>query len=325
MPLEADSDTCLICGNAHDNQRWTAREMMFGLRDRFEYRECAACGCLTLISPPADLSRYYPADYYAHGRPRRESGLKRYLWRVLADQVLGRPSALGRVLVWRFGAPEFTEWVRTAEVSRDAMILDVGCGNGWLLRHIRAAGWHRLTGVDPFLDHEITWPDGVVLRRCALDEVTGHFDFIMAHHSFEHMPDPCAAARHMARLLAPGGRVLIRVPVADSEAWRTYRSDWVQLDAPRHHVIPTRVGMEHIARQAGLRIERVTYDSTGFQFWGSDQYRHDVALADARRRSGDACLCSASARAQYDARARVLNESGGADQACFYLRAVSPV
>lgn len=59
------SSECEICGNTTSNRRFTAREMMFGLRDRFDYREYSACGCLQLIAPPDDYSRFYPSNYYS--------------------------------------------------------------------------------------------------------------------------------------------------------------------------------------------------------------------------------------------------------------------
>ena len=57
---------CRICRNEHGNTSFQAREMMFGFGDEFEYVECAQCGCLQIRSYPADLSKYYPSNYYPH-------------------------------------------------------------------------------------------------------------------------------------------------------------------------------------------------------------------------------------------------------------------
>jgi SAM-dependent methyltransferase len=313
---------CPVCGNAQNNRAWLAREMMIGTRDEFEYVECGGCGCLHLAAPPPDLMRYYPTAYYAHAEPRRESPLRRWLWRVRAAHMLERPSALGRVLVAAFGRARFAEWLERTGVSRDARVLDVGCGTGRVLRRMRAAGWRHLTGIDPYIPGDVTWPDGVVLLKRALADTTGPFDLIMSHHAFEHMPDPIAAATHMRRLLAPGGRVLIRIPVADSVAWRTYRTNWVQLDAPRHLFLHTRDSMRHIAERCGLVIDAVTYDSTGYQFWASEQYRRDIALFEAIRQGApDGALGSRDEVRQCEARARALNVTEGADSACFHLHA----
>ncbi|MGH2855114.1 MAG: hypothetical protein ACRDLF_13090, partial [Solirubrobacteraceae bacterium] len=59
--------TCAICANAAGNRVFGAREMMFGLRERFEYLECGECGCLQLLDVPEDLARFYPESYYSLG------------------------------------------------------------------------------------------------------------------------------------------------------------------------------------------------------------------------------------------------------------------
>jgi SAM-dependent methyltransferase len=49
-------------------------------------------------------------------------------------------------------------------------------------------------------------------------DMEGAYDFVMLHHTFEHMPAPAEAMQHIARLLKPGRFLLIRIPVADSHA-----------------------------------------------------------------------------------------------------------
>src|SRR6266852_6035050 len=57
---------CKVCGNASGNKTHLAREMMFGLRNEFEYLECGCCGCVQLVAPPEDMAKYYPKDYYSY-------------------------------------------------------------------------------------------------------------------------------------------------------------------------------------------------------------------------------------------------------------------
>jgi hypothetical protein len=72
----------------------------------------------------------------------------------------------------------------------------------------------------------------------------------------------------------------------------------------------------------GLRLDSVAYDSTGFQFWGSEQYIHDIPLESERSYSKDAAHSQFSADqiAAYEAKARDLNTRRLGDQAAFYLR-----
>lgn len=312
---------CQVCRSAGPGRVLTARERMFGLGDEFEYLECGACGCVQLLSPPEDLSRYYPADYYSF-RARPEGALVRRMKQVRLRHVFGRRTLAGAVLVARYGVPPDVAAVRRAGIGRDEAILDVGCGEGRLLRELQAAGFTKLTGVDPYLAADVEHPGGIRIWKRSLAEVEGRFDWVMLHHSFEHMPDPAETLGQLYRLLRPGGRALIRIPVADSYAWRTYGADWVQLDAPRHFFLHTRRSLRILAEAAGFVIESVECDSTDFQFWGSEQYRRGIPLQDPRSHAVDP-RASGFRRAElrdFRRRAAALNRKGDGDQACFVLR-----
>ena len=55
---------CRICNNSEGNKIHNAREMLFGMRDEFEYLECVQCGCVQILKIPDNLSKYYPSDYH---------------------------------------------------------------------------------------------------------------------------------------------------------------------------------------------------------------------------------------------------------------------
>ena len=71
-------------------------------------------------------------------------------------------------------------------------------------------------------------------------------------------PDPRAALAQVARATAPGGRVLIRTPAADSLLSRLLGPDWSPLDAPRHLLIFTARALRNICEQAGLPVVRLS-------------------------------------------------------------------
>src|SRR3989304_5704603 len=99
---------------------------------------------------------------------------------------------------------------------------------------------------------------------------------------FEHMDDPRSTLLHIARLLRPGHILLISLPLAGKYAWRKYESYWAQLDAPRHLFLHTEETIRLLARETGFTVREVHYDSTAFQFWGSEQYRRQIPLHDQR-------------------------------------------
>lgn len=291
--------------------------MMFGLREEFTYQECAACGCLRLLDVPNDLAPYYPDSYYAFDppAPRLYSRLHRLLRKQKQSYCLGAVNPVGWLLSRRQPPDVYLQWLIPAHIRFESAILDVGCGAGHFLRELKRDGFTRLTGADPYLREEIHEP-GLNTYRQHLSEMTGTFDLIILNHAFEHMSAPGPTLQQMARLLNPGGYACLRIPVADSYAWRTYGVDWFQLDAPRHLYLHTRRSIELLAAPAGLTLEKVVYDSFENQFTGSECYRRDIPFAETRHQG----IFTPEEIAAFRERAAALNAEGDGDQACFYLR-----
>jgi len=299
--------------------------MMFGLRDPFTYLECAGCGCVQLVDPPRDPARYYPDDYYAYAEPAAGplDGLKDRLKRHRARARLTGGDPLGALVLRLAGTAPQLEWLAWMELGFEASILDVGCGAGELLHKLRRDGFRDLRGIDPFVAGDLDLGDGVRVHRRALADHDDRHDLVMLHHSLEHMPDQRGVFAHLRRVVRPGGWLLIRVPVADGLAWREYGVDWVQLDAPRHLYLHTVGSLDRLAEGAGFARRRVLHDSTGFQFWGSEQYRRDVPLRDpdTGRSRPDGSLFDRGRLAGFERRAAELNAAGDGDQAAFFFQA----
>lgn len=316
--------TCRICGNTDKNVPYLVREMMYGSGETFDYFHCAQCGCLQIREIPADVSKYYPGNYYSYQQtPKlRDNALKSFLKRLRAKAALsgaGNPAAA--IFLKLYPPPEYFGWLRETGVGLEDAILDIGCGIGHLLIRLRKDGFRNLTGLDPFLSESKIYENGVRLYNTPLDELRGAFDSIMAHHSLEHMPDQLAVLKTMHRLLRPGKYLLVRIPVASGYAWQRYRENWVNLDAPRHFYLHTPASMEKVAAAAGFELRKTAYDSTAFQFWGSEQYENNIPLRSATSYAENPgkSMFSAGRIQEFARRARDLNEEGAGDEACFYL------
>jgi len=226
---------------------------------------------------------------------------------------------LGNLLVRRSGVPDGLAAFARLDASPSSKILDVGAGGGRLVRDLHAAGFHNVAGCDAY-GSDVAGPPR--LMRGALDAVPGTWDVIMYHHCLEHIDDPVAELQRARSRLEVGGCMLVRVPLADSQAADEYGDRWVQLDAPRHRVIPTSAGMHALAARAGLIVEAAWRDSSGFQFWGSELYREDIALRSLS--AGPESHFSHASLEQWRSRATVLNASGRGDQGAFILRVAPP-
>jgi SAM-dependent methyltransferase len=301
--------------------------MMLGTREVFEYFECTGCGTVQLVEIPANLADYYPNDYYslrALDMPPAH-GLRMLLKKLRADYLLTGRGIFGRVLAKKFGYWPKYDWLRAAGARRRDAILDIGCGSGETLLRLRDEGFTNLAGADPFIAGPLEYPgcghSPVRVFKSAATELSGQYDLIMLDHSFEHVPNPAEVMAAVVRLLRPGGRAIIGIPVA-TWAWKHYRANWVELDAPRHLFIYTPGGMELMGKRFGLAITRTIFDSSAFQFFGSEMYRRDIPLtrlrADGSRYAppaGD--FFTESELAEFAIRADALNRAGEGGRACF--------
>lgn len=315
---------CRACGSAARERVLEAEELVLRHGDRFAYFECAGCGCVQIERVPEDLARYYPSDYYSFERPR----LKRYpelvralrAWRTRA--LLGRHGRIGATIARALGLGRVNEhftWLAPAGVDLDSRILDVGCGNGRLLAKLAREGFTSLAGADPFLAPDAAYP-GVTLQRATIDAIAGEYDLVMLHHSLEHMPDPLGALGHAKRLMAPGGRLLVRIPLADSHAFRKYGPYWTGFDAPRHLCLFTVVAFTRLAERAGLALVASGYDSTAKQFHSELAIRGiPMRDLDRHRAGAPAALWTSGEWRALEREARRLNRLRDGDTGWFML------
>ena len=301
---------CKACLSDGEHRRHVFVEMMFGTRELFEYQECIDCGTIQRLSDVADEGRFYPDGYYSFARPSRNS-------RIIAIRdahALGTKSILGAVASLVRYDP-IVGVIGDFGIDPSSRVLDVGCGAGKLLHRMSAAGFKNLTGVDPFVSEPTS--GAVTIHKSDLQTMSGEFDFIMFNHSLEHVPDPVQNLGNARKLLSPEGRILVRIPTSSSDAWTEYGPDWVQLDAPRHIVIPSRKGMSALAERCGLSVRQSIDDSTAFQFWGSEMYRKSKPLASSQPND----VFSRHELRRFAKRAAKLNIERRGDQTAFLLTA----
>ncbi len=285
---------CPAChGPTIPRKRYAVREYQLESGDVFHYEPCGQCGTSTIVDPPRDLGPYYPATY--------EPFAKR------TGAVLDARRRLGLDDRWRA--------LRRVRPARDARVLDAGCGSGDFLTTLWWRGFRHLTGVDPYLPFE-PYSDGARrFVRGELADLRGEsFDVITMHHVLEHASNTQRFLADAAALLAPGGALLVRVPLLDSWASRTYGARWVQHDAPRHLVLLTSDGLGRAAAAVGLRVESSWRDEGRWQAWAG------ATLAAGANPFGRVGVGTKLARVRYSLAAAQRNRAGTGDQGCFVLR-----
>jgi len=102
--------------------------------------------------------------------------------------------------------------------------------------------------------------------------------FIIFNHSFEHISDQLQTLIKVHKLLSGDGVCLIRMPIKTEYIWNCYSINWVQIDASRHFFLHTLKSFELLLKKSGMSIQDIVFDSTEFQFWGSEQYKRNIPL-----------------------------------------------
>lgn len=137
--------------------------------------------------------------------------------------------------------------------SRDARILDVGCGAGLFFDALEAFG--RVEGIesDPIaVERSGRWRDRIHLGDLATFGPDGAYDLILMLDVLEHLQRPEVVLRQSVELLAPGGAMVITVPAFD---WL-----WTAHDDLNHHVKRyTATELARLVRTSGLDIVEMRY------------------------------------------------------------------
>jgi SAM-dependent methyltransferase len=244
----AERVACNLCGSDDAKLLFKQRDERFRVDDiEWSVVQCRRCG-LGYLNPrptPAQIGAYYPHSYYAD----RSRMTQRY--RRQAAYVAGEGGRL----------------------------LDVGTAGGDFLEVMRERGWD-VVGIERADDAGN--PHGVtILRQDFPDECDlppEHFDVITAWAVFEHLYDPAAAFAACARLLKPGGALILQVPNLDS-----IHARWARLeDVPRHLYFFTERTLRRYAVRVGLELERVVHTTDLFGGSGRGALRLGLVRATGR-------------------------------------------
>ena len=137
--------------------------------------------------------------------------------------------------------------------SRDAHILDVGCGAGLFFDALEAFG--HVEGIESdrvTVEQSGRWRSRIHLGELATFKADVAYDLVLLLDVLEHVRHPDRLLRQSAGLLAPHGVMLITVPAF---GWL-----WTSHDDLNHHVKRyTANEMRRLLQSAGLEVMETRY------------------------------------------------------------------
>lgn len=307
---------CKVCNNLKGNKKLKIKEMHFGTFEEFNYIECNVCKCIQIVKIPEDINKYYPNNYYSYSFPSKSDKLFiRKLTLMIKSRLVkyysGKFNIIGFLLSIFYNNP--FPWLKDL-ANFNTKILDVGAGAGRLLYSMQRSGFKKLIGIDPFLEKDLNCDNGLQILKRDLFQIEDKFDFIMLHHSFEHMDRPFEILKKLNSLLTENGVILVRIPITGGYAWRKYREYWVQLDAPRHFFIHSVKSMHILCSSSGLQIVDIINDSSTLQFTGSEKYLRGIPLIS------ENFIFTKQQMKFFHKESLRLNKIMDGDAACFYLK-----
>jgi SAM-dependent methyltransferase len=250
-PIETVHLNCYLCGSSEnvlvasgvDREYYTTDDV-------FHVVECVKCGLRFLNPRPtvAELDTIYPPDYYSYNMDSDPADLGLAL--QLRHKVHGR--RIRSLLSHLDNRPQID-------------LLDVGCGDGWMLYLFKLADPKRIRtfGVD------------INEKVCAAARSRGHtvycglfedvqfdqqFDVINLSNVIEHVTDPVGVVKKAYASLRSGGILILETP--NNQSWDArWFSDgaWGSYHIPRHFTFFNPSTIQKLGATAGFDMVEVRY------------------------------------------------------------------
>ena len=256
------------------------RDRLFSAPGIWSLRRCLAPNCRLMWLDPQPEVRDIPKLYtgYYTAKPAVEASyLRWWVKRAVVGAALGYTDRepvfrrmMGRLLAWIPAVREMAAaTVMYLPATYRGHVLDLGCGNGYLLRNLASLGW-MVCGLDSdpaaiSVVNELLGPVGQVgeIGTVSFDR---DFDVITMNHVIEHLPDPITTLRHCLSKLRTGGRIVVQTPNVDGWGARRFGSAWVHLDPPRHLYLFSPTTLQRVAEEAGFIVDNVRTSAHGARF-----------------------------------------------------------
>lgn len=245
-------------------------------KELFEVWHCDGCSnrFTQLVPDVASIGPYYQsAAYISHSDTNK--GLVNRLYHLVRNYTLRSKRKL----------------IRRVTGKEKGLLLDVGAGIGAFAHTMREAGW-EVTALEPDEKARQRAQEKYGLELQSPETLyqlpDAQYDAITLWHVLEHVHDLHGYLQVFARILKPGGKLIIAVPNYTSYDATVYQQYWAAYDVPRHLYHFSPAGMELLGQQKGFRLETTLpmwFDSLYVSML-SEQYKNGKSNLPGALRTG---------------------------------------
>lgn len=275
---------CKCCGSDGTYIYRSLKDRLFGVKGDWSLKQCnnSLCGLIWLDPTPVeeDIFKAYK-NYYTHADQDLKStsflaklvaGYRAYQYGFRVEKTICFIRFMGRI----FGTFGFIKehmdypFVYFKDKPK-GRLLELGSGNGATLKLFNDWGWQAegldfdQQAVDNALNKGLTVHHGDIFSQGFESDT---FDAIFSSHVVEHVPDPYLLIEESFRILKPNGIFVAVMPNSSSKLHQVFKSDWRELDPPRHlHIFnPQSLGL--LANKLNFKsVEILTSNYSAVGVW----------------------------------------------------------
>lgn len=261
---------CPICLSKNLSRCFNLYDDRYGYSGYFKLLKCTDCGHKTL---QGKFSAELLSELYSNYYPRSALNLESY-------KVPTEKSGFYAWLNGEMSSP--FRWV-----PKNVCVLDIGCGFG------ESLGYFKTRGCDAYgveVDQNIrpiAEKYGYKVHVGLFDPdvySANFFDYVTMSQVIEHVTDPIATLKGLAKVLKPGAYAILSIPNSNGWGAVLFGRRWINWHVPYHVQHFSLKSMKMVAEKAGLAIEQ--YKTITSSEWLYYQWIHLVTYPKMGKPSG---------------------------------------